>query len=220
MNQLSRTHLSLHLAFLPAQKDFMKVGVDFMKVPCDHEDENLRLQIVGLSGEEAWVLMSPGSWTSYFQHFCVREKWILFIYTLASWPPLTAPLKESKDFISLTVIFMETSIRPEHGGNVVNENDRRWYLESKIWHNIIIHQHWNKKKLIRLVPADSKALKKWDMGEAGHDTVQATGTQAPDSPSYLCQELQQITLSLWTCFHQNKRTTVFNLSSFFIWFSP
>ena len=54
---------TLAFTLLPAQKDFMKVGVE--ERPCDHEGKNLRLEMVGLSGEETWVLMSPGSWTSY-----------------------------------------------------------------------------------------------------------------------------------------------------------
>lgn len=39
------------------------------------------------------------------------------------------------------------------------------------------------KKLIMSVPAESKALQKWDTGEVGHDTGRATGTWAPDPPT-------------------------------------
>lgn len=39
------------------------------------------------------------------------------------------------------------------------------------------------KKLTKLVPAESKSLQKWHMGEVGHEMMQATGTQAPDPSS-------------------------------------
>lgn len=98
--ELASMHtFTLAFTLLPAQKDFMKVGVE--ERPCDHEGKNLRWR-GDMGPDESWIL------DQLFLTFLCKGKWTLFIYTLARWPHLTEPVKER-----FTVTFMETSIRPE-----------------------------------------------------------------------------------------------------------